>query len=76
MRSREVVLALALASPGCTLLSIGATSATIGIHNAAVDHQTDEWSYGVPVLVSAIVGLVTDVALVALWGKQWAKPMT
>jgi hypothetical protein len=75
MRWREVVLALALASPGCTLLSIGATSATIGIHNAAVDHP-DEWSYGVPVLVSAIVGLVTDVALVALWGKQWAKPMT
>ena len=76
MRSREVALALALASPGCTLLSIGATSATIGIHNTAVDHQADEWSYGVPILVSAVVGLVTDVVLVTLLGKQWAKPMT
>ncbi|MEO7734399.1 MAG: hypothetical protein ABIY55_25810 [Kofleriaceae bacterium] len=77
MRSHPlgVVLALALALPGCTVVGIGVASGTTGIHNAAVD-PADQWGYTTPILIGATIGLIADIVFLKFLQHQWAKPMT
>lgn len=77
MRSTGFVLAIALAitTPGCTLVGIGVASGTTAIHNTVVD-EPDAWGYRTPIVIGAVVGLIADIVFVKFLAHQWSKPMT
>ncbi len=69
-----IALALACATPACTLAAMGATSTTIRIHNWRVDDK-EEWSYGWPLLISGLTGLAVDIIYLYYAEKMWSKPI-
>ena len=70
-----MVIALAAATPACTLVTVGLTSTVISTHNEIAD-SSSHWNYGVPVLISAVIGLAADIAILMFGAKQWSRPMT
>ncbi len=77
MRNLNVAIAIALActTPACTLITIGAVSTTVRLHNLRVDDK-EEWNYGTPLLVGAVCGLLVDIVFFQLANRMWSKPMT
>jgi hypothetical protein len=77
MRKVNVAMAIALActTPACTLITIGAVSTTVRLHNLRVEDK-EEWNYGTPLLVGALCGLLVDIVFFQLANRMWSKPMT
>jgi hypothetical protein len=70
-----MAIALACTTPACTLITIGAVSTTVRLHNLRVDDQ-EEWGYGKPLLIGALSGLLVDIVFFQLANRMWSKPMT
>jgi hypothetical protein len=68
-----VAIALMSTAPACTLISVGLTASTIGTHNEISDSH---WSYTTPLLISAAIGLVVDIAVFLKASDMWSQPMT
>ena len=75
LASLTAIVALATATPACTLVTVGLTTSVISTHNEIAD-SSSHWNYGTPLLVSALIGLVADIGILLVMSKQWSQPMT
>lgn len=71
MKHCVLVLAL-LASSGCTIVGGAAGAGITAAHNNAVEPE-DDWSYVVPVVTGAVVGLVADILILRAAGKGFGS---